>query len=532
MKAEGSPDGNPIIFKEVEGAGGYSYAMGIGLSNSGRAQGFIEPVEGEEAGVGGGQVEEGVWTHIASTAPLPVVESGEEYEPEESNILITGIVDPRGLKTAVTYEYGLSKSYGSKWPESVAEQEKWVTGRTPREVEQDIEGLEPESTYHYRVVATNALGKVVGPDQTATTSAPEPKPLLAGDHLSGLVGVQYSGRGNAYGESELQKVVESGAKIYRAVIGEGVTAEQKEAQRKINDQLFTYLTGHGIRILPDVVGIPGGRFGNQLPSIDPGTPQGKEHRKLWSQGLRALARRYGPGGEFWKESGLEESYAPSFWEIWNEENVEPTADASGEIDPKRYGELLELSHDVLEEVNSESKVSRENKVLFGAVLTVGKTVEKGPNHPENEMTTGEFIRETGHFNDYDALSLHPYAFKASSISVMTGKVKTNIRAARKVLNHHSGKKKQIWITEIGWPVEAGDPKHPAVSETVQAERLVSVFNMIKENAGTGPGEFNIQNLFWYNIKDPGGPKWDGHCGLFKDNDEPRIALPSFQEEAK
>lgn len=46
--------------------------------------------------------------------------------------------------------------------------------------------LEPGTTYHYALVATNALGTtVIGPDQTFTTSPATP-PIVSGLSVSGV----------------------------------------------------------------------------------------------------------------------------------------------------------------------------------------------------------------------------------------------------------------------------------------------------------------------------------------------------------
>ena len=37
-----------------------------------------------------------------------------------------------------------------------------------------ISGLTPQTTYHFRIVATNAIGTTAGPDQTFTTAASTP----------------------------------------------------------------------------------------------------------------------------------------------------------------------------------------------------------------------------------------------------------------------------------------------------------------------------------------------------------------------
>ncbi|MBS1675837.1 MAG: hypothetical protein JST08_00485 [Actinobacteria bacterium] len=116
-----------------------------------------------------------------------------------------------------------------------------------------------------------------------------------------------------------------------------------------------------------------------------------------------------------------------------------------------------------------------------------------------------------------------------------GKVKKNIRLARRTLNKYGGKNKPIWITEIGWPVENGaitpEPQpetHPRVSEVEQAKLLASVIPMIKGSAS----EFNIKNLFWYNVEDFGGSKWDGYCGLFTSSGQKRGSLAKFREQVE
>jgi len=50
-----------------------------------------------------------------------------------------------------------------------------VTGGEARNVRHDLSGLSPNTTYHYRLVATNGLGSTMaGPEQTFTTPAQSP----------------------------------------------------------------------------------------------------------------------------------------------------------------------------------------------------------------------------------------------------------------------------------------------------------------------------------------------------------------------
>jgi sugar lactone lactonase YvrE len=81
-----------------------------------------------------------------------------------------GTVDPQGVATSYQLEYGKTTAYGSKAPASPGSA---GSGSEPVAVETAIEGLRPNATYHFRVVATNALGTFVGEDREFTTSPSE-----------------------------------------------------------------------------------------------------------------------------------------------------------------------------------------------------------------------------------------------------------------------------------------------------------------------------------------------------------------------
>ena len=248
--------------------------------------------------------------------------------------------------------------------------------------------------------------------------------------------------------------------------------------------------------------------------------------------MKLLAERYGPEGSFWTgHPGLHSYLAPVYWEIWNEENAEENADyGTKEIDPARYGTLLEISNHALNEVNPAIQV------LFGGLLT-GKRNHRKP--PESHMAVGAYIHAVKHFKEYDALSLHPYAFKGS-VSSVTSKVERNIELARKALKENGVGGKEIWVTEIGWPVDSEgvehDGVHPPVSESVQRERLTSVFDMIKERSG-GPHPLNVGSIMWYEIRDfisgnATPADWAAHCGLVRANETRRGSYEAFKEETE
>src|SRR5437868_10965266 len=85
------------------------------------------------------------------------------------------IFDPHGLTTTVYFQYGTSTSYGL----TTAIQSK--TGDTYQNVVATIGGLTANTTYHFRIVATNSAGTRYGADQTFTTLSATGPPVVPFD---------------------------------------------------------------------------------------------------------------------------------------------------------------------------------------------------------------------------------------------------------------------------------------------------------------------------------------------------------------
>jgi Ca2+-binding RTX toxin-like protein len=74
-----------------------------------------------------------------------------------------GTVDPRGLATTWSFEYGTTTRYGGHTPSRSASRAGPVSAVAG--------GLKPSTTYHYRLVATSAAGTSRGADQRLATPA-------------------------------------------------------------------------------------------------------------------------------------------------------------------------------------------------------------------------------------------------------------------------------------------------------------------------------------------------------------------------
>ena len=79
---------------------------------------------------------------------------------------LTGVIDPGDVSPGYRFLYGLTSSYGSVWPEGLA----GAGVGSQQTVSQTLKGLEPDTTYHVALSATNfGGGESMTPDATFTT---------------------------------------------------------------------------------------------------------------------------------------------------------------------------------------------------------------------------------------------------------------------------------------------------------------------------------------------------------------------------
>src|SRR5687767_2004093 len=91
-----------------------------------------------------------------------------------SSSLLRAYVDPNDQATTFRFEYGATSAYGSQTATASA-----GSGDDPVSVSVRVEGLQPSTVHHFRVVATNSKGTSHGSDRSFTTlaaGAPTPPP--------------------------------------------------------------------------------------------------------------------------------------------------------------------------------------------------------------------------------------------------------------------------------------------------------------------------------------------------------------------
>ncbi len=106
----------------------------------------------------------------------PALQSASATLVEHFSATIKGAVEAGLADTAYRIEYGPSETYGA----STAPAGLGLGLDGPVSFSQQLTGLAPGTTYHYRIAASNALGQTVGPDETFTTLPPAPPVVATG----------------------------------------------------------------------------------------------------------------------------------------------------------------------------------------------------------------------------------------------------------------------------------------------------------------------------------------------------------------
>jgi hypothetical protein len=163
---DGGKSWTPLPDQEVSAASTYEADLTNLTLNWGfqvRAKAFNSLVSSTSAAVS-----------FATPEIAPLVVTGVATDRTEASAVLNGTVNPAGQLTTYHFEYGPTDAYGSRIP--VANEAPAGNTRQPRSISWTVTGLQPETTYHYRLVASNSTGETVGSDRTFTTVGPTEAP--------------------------------------------------------------------------------------------------------------------------------------------------------------------------------------------------------------------------------------------------------------------------------------------------------------------------------------------------------------------
>jgi hypothetical protein len=135
---------------------------------------------------------------LSSATEAPAVSTGEASGVQEEQATVSGTVKPNDSDTHYYFQYGLTTGYGGTAPASPGTDVGVGSGNIGAST--TITGLEQESTYHYRLAATNAYGTTYGSDHTFKTTFIHTTPVALREASSGDQWVYYTGKEHAVWE--------------------------------------------------------------------------------------------------------------------------------------------------------------------------------------------------------------------------------------------------------------------------------------------------------------------------------------------
>ena len=101
----------------------------------------------------------------AATPPAPGASTVGVSSVSASSAILHGAVSPKGQITSYVFQYGTTSAYGAQTVPASA-----GSGTATIDVSQTLSGLQPYTTYHYRVLASGPGGATAGGGRTFTTA--------------------------------------------------------------------------------------------------------------------------------------------------------------------------------------------------------------------------------------------------------------------------------------------------------------------------------------------------------------------------
>lgn len=220
------------------------------------------------------------------------------------------------------------------------------------------------------------------------------------------------------------------------------------------DHLLVEAASRGMHVLPLLMDTPSwaGSAWNDIPS-DPSE---------FAQFAAKVAERYGPGGVFWQAHPEIASYAPAYYEIWNEPFL--SYFSAGGVNPARYARLVKAA-------SSAGKAANPNV----SYLIAG---EQTPGGDPRHTFIDRMYDAVPNLNSYfDAVAAHPYSGSSAPDEQHDGWGFPRLADIHQKFIDHGAGDKPLWITEIGWSTCPNDPTY-CTSEKNQAAYLSQMFNLL------------------------------------------------------
>jgi hypothetical protein len=266
----------------------------------------------------------------------------------------------------------------------------------------------------------------------------------------------------------------TGVESARAVIS--WTEAQPEAGRQPSfartDELVASAAASGIELLPVVMYAP--RWARRNPNVETSPPARPGDYAAF---IGQLAGRYGPSGSFWSERPDLPRRPVRRWQMWNEPHLQYQWTVSEGEDgkfPRGYVALLRAAHGALRRADPGARV-----VLAG--LT---------NDSWNHLRA---LYRAGAGRWFDIAAVQTY-------TALPRRVLAAVRRFRAVMSASGGTRKELLLTEMGWPAARGRTRVPSyhrgivTTDAGMARKLAAGFRLLARHRR----RLRLTRAYWYN----------------------------------
>jgi hypothetical protein len=267
---------------------------------------------------------------------------------------------------------------------------------------------------------------------------------------------------------------------------------------------------HGMQVLPVLLMAP--NFRSTAPSSN------RKHgfyppRNPNDMGAFAavLAKRYGPGGDFWKQHPELPAVPIRSWQVWNEPNL--LAYWADGPSPAGYAELLKATAAGLRSVDPGADVVTAGLPYSKLARTLS---------PERFL---QGMYAAGAQGSFTTLAVHPYS---DTVSRMVGA----LARIRRILNANGDTSVPMWVTEVGWAT-SGPPSVFTVKPRRQAQLIAGTVRTLARKRNS----LGVKGLVIFTLRDsrPGPADhdyWGFHAGLFNLKGKAKPSLAALRQAAR
>jgi len=273
------------------------------------------------------------------------------------------------------------------------------------------------------------------------------------------------------------------------------------------DALMAAAAARGIRVLP-VLFNPPGFHSSGPPRPSPRGTFPPRHPADLGGFAAVVAKRYGPGGTFWRAHPALAADPIRAWQVWNEPSL-PVYWPTGPS-PKAYARLLAATARAIRAVDPQAEIVSAGIPQSRIGVPFARYVEG--------------LYKAGAADAFDVLAIHPYARDAAGVVAA-------VAEARRIMDRH-GDHSPIWVTEVGW-ASAGPASDFTVGPRGQAERVRATLLGLGEQRR----RLNLRGIVYFGLRDSpiyagGKDFWGLHTGLETRGGVPKPAFAVFENSAR